>query len=230
MEKEVNWKETYTQWNSLEEEKRGEISKFLLKLSREEKRNLFRRELYAKRIYIEKLRCFDDENDLLIWQYINDYFGDKYPKVTAIAKTRLTPDIDLLKIEQLYGKEPFIVGYEVKLLGRKEIFNPFYAGLGEALCYFQYGVDQVWLLIGIPRNAPNDTENRIRKIWDFLKNSNNVPTYLGLRLLRERMSPIDINPEGKFYASSENAKYMRESLLKKQFSWAKRWLKDAFGE
>jgi hypothetical protein len=230
MEKEVNWKETYTQWNSLEEEKREEISKFLLKLSREEKKNLFTRELYAKRIYIEKLRCFDDENDLLIWQYINDYFGDKYPKVTAIAKTRLTPDIDLLKIEQLYGKEPFIVGYEVKLLGRKEIFNPFYAGLGEALCYFQYGIDQVWLLIGIPSNAPNDAENRIRKIWEFLRNSNNVPTYLGLRLLRERMSPIDIEPKGKFYASSENAKYMRESLLKKQFSWAKRWLKDAFGE
>jgi hypothetical protein len=44
------------------------------------------------------------------------------------------------------------------------------------------------------------------------------------------MSPTDINPEGKLYASSENAKYMRESLLKKQFSWAKRWLKDAFGE
>jgi hypothetical protein len=120
MEKEVNWKEMYTQWYSLEEEKN------------------------------------------LIWQYIND-FGNKYPKVTTIAKTRLTPDIDLLKIEHPSGKEPFIVGYEVKLLGKKEIFNPFYAGLGEVLCYFQYGIDQAWLLIGIPSNAPSDTENRIKK-------------------------------------------------------------------
>jgi hypothetical protein len=118
MEKEVNWKEMYTQWYSLGEEKKEEISKFLLELSREEKKNLFKRDRYAKKIYIEKLRCFDDENDLLIWQYIND-FGDKYPKVTTIAKTRLTPDIDLLKIEYPSGKEPFIVGYEVKLLGKK---------------------------------------------------------------------------------------------------------------
>jgi hypothetical protein len=44
------------------------------------------------------------------------------------------------------------------------------------------------------------------------------------------MSPVDISPEGNFYASSEDAKYMRESLLKKQFSWAKQWLKDTFGE
>jgi hypothetical protein len=53
-----------------------------------------------------------------------------------------------LKIEHIYGKEPFIVGYEVKLLAKKEIFNPFYAGLGGVLCYFQYGSDQAWLLVG----------------------------------------------------------------------------------
>jgi hypothetical protein len=188
------------------------------------------RNLYAKRVYIEKLRCFDDENDLLIWQYVNEFIGEKYPKVTTIAKTRLTPDIDLLKIEHIYGKEPFVVGYEVKLLGKKEIFNSFYAGLGEVLCYFQYGIDQAWLLIGIPSNAPTDTENRIQKIWEFLKSSRIVPTYLGLRLIRERMNPVDIKPEGKFYTSSGDVKYMRESLLKRQFSWAKQWLKETLSE
>jgi hypothetical protein len=228
MEK-INWKQTYEEWYRLSEERIRTISDFLLKLPRKEKKTLFQKEPYSKRIYIEKLRCFDDENDLLVWQYINDG-GERYLKVTTIAKTRLTPDVDLLKIEHIHGREPFIVGYEVKLLGMKEIFNPFYAGLGEVLCYFQYGIDQAWLLIGIPSNAPTNAESRIQKIWEFLKSSHIVPTYLGLRLLREKMYPIDIRPESKFYASSEDAKYMRESLLKKQFGWAKGLLKELFSE
>jgi hypothetical protein len=45
MEKEVNWKKIYTQWYSLGEEKKEEISKFLLELSREEKR-IFSKEIF----------------------------------------------------------------------------------------------------------------------------------------------------------------------------------------
>lgn len=225
---ETDWKQLYEKWYGLPEEKRKETSDLLLKLSQDEKKFLFQKEPYARRIYVEKLRCFDNEDHLLLLLYSNE-LGEKYPKVTTIARTKLTPDIDLLRIERPYGREPLIIGYETKVLGKKRVFDPFYTGLGETLCYFRYGVSQAWLIIGIPSDAPNDVENRLKEIWEFLKKSRNIPAYVGLRLLREERTPENIDrPEGNFLTSShEHSEFMRQCLLreKPQFTWSKHWIK-----
>jgi len=226
MIKEIDWKQVYERWYSLSKDEQKGISDSLVNLTQEQRKELFEREPFARKVYVEKLQCFDDEDHLLLLLYIRE-LGEKYPKVTTIAKTKLTPDIDLLRIESSYGKEPFIIGYETKVLGGKRIFDAFYKGLGETLCYFNYGINQAWLVVGIPVDAPADVENKLKETWEFLKKSRIIPTYVGLRLQREkRSSSVDINPEGSFYASSyEDAKFFRECLLKKQFAYSKKWVR-----
>ncbi|OYT57361.1 MAG: hypothetical protein B6U76_01200 [Desulfurococcales archaeon ex4484_217_2] len=58
-----------------------------------------------------------------------------------------------------------MVEYEVKVLGKRRVYNPFYTGLEEVLCYFRYGVDRAWLIIGIPEDAPDDVEDRLEEVW-----------------------------------------------------------------
>jgi len=142
----INWKQSYEKWYSLSSSDKEKISKYLSKISsKKERENLFKKEPFARRIYVEKLHRFDNEDHLLLWLYTYEP-EEKYPKVTTIARTKLTPDIDLLRIERPYGKEPIVIGYETKLLGKKRIFDPFYKGLGETLCYFRYGINQHGLL------------------------------------------------------------------------------------
>jgi hypothetical protein len=222
----TDWKRVYEQWYRFSEVEREEIANFLFKLSQKGKEELFEREPYSLRVYVEKLRCFDEEDHLLLWLYLNES-GEKYPKVTIIARTKLTPDIDLLRIEKQYGKEPVVIGYEAKILGRKRIFDPFYAGLGEVLCYFRYGINQAWLVTGVPNDVPENEIERLKETWKFLKDSRVIPAYIGLRIIREKHTPENVDtPQGEFYVSSfEYAKYMRESLLKKQFTWSKTFIK-----
>jgi len=223
MIKEIDWKQTYEKWYSLSEDERKDISDSLFNLTQKQKRELFEKEPFARKVYVERLRRFDDEDDLLLLLYTGES-GERYPKVITIAKTRLIPDIDLLKIERPSGKEPLIVGYETKVIGRKRIFDAFYKGLGESLCYFKYGINQAWLVVGIPADAPPDVEDRLKEIWKFLKESRIIPTCIGLRLQREGYYPANIDPEGSFYAS-ENARFFRECLLKNQFTYSKEWVK-----
>lgn len=232
MEIKINWKQFYEKWYSLSSSDKEEISNNLSKISPEKRESLFKNEPFARRIYVERLHRFDNEDHLLLWLYAH-VLEEKYPEVTTIARTKLTPDIDLLRIERPYGKEPIVIGYETKVLGKKRIFDPFYTGLGETLCYFRYGVNQAWLVIGIPHDAPNNAEDRLKEIWEFLKKSRIIPTYMGLRLLRETKNPENVDrPEGNFHASSyDHAKFMRECLLRKppQFTWSKRWIKTFIG-
>jgi len=222
----TDWKQIYEQWYRFSESEREEIANSLFKLPQKEKEELFEREPYSLRVYVEKLRCFDEEDHLLLWLYLNES-EEKYPKVTIIARTKLAPDIDLLRIEKQYGKEPVVIGYETKILGRKRVFDPFYTGLGEVLCYFRYGINQAWLVIGIPSDVPKNEIDRLKEIWKFLKNSRTIPTYIGLRIIREKNTSENVDtPEGEFYVSSfEHAKYMRESLLKEQFTYSKTFIK-----
>lgn len=75
-----------------------------------------------------------------------------YPKVDILSRsTKISPDIDLLIIDSDNNK---IIGYETKLLRyiekwRRYDYNSIYMGIGEALLYFQYGIDQVYLCIAV---------------------------------------------------------------------------------
>lgn len=215
---EINWENRYNRWFALSKEEREEASSFLLNLSKKERKELFASTLYARGIYVEKLKHFDYEDDLLL--LLRGEVGNLYPKVTTIARTRLAPDIDLLRILRPYQKAPSLVGYECKLLNRKRnVLGPIYAGLGQVLCYFRYGVDQAWLVIGVPSEVSDDDVDKLREALKFLWKSRTMPRYVGVKLIREGGYFIDdIKPENRFYVSSyENANYMRESLLKDEF-------------
>jgi len=88
-------------------------------------------------------------------------------------------------------------------------------------------VDRAWLIIGIPEDAPDDVEDRLEEVWGSLKEYHAIPNYIELRLFREcKGSKCVSAPEGRFHASFyDYAKYMRESLLKGQFTYSKYWIK-----
>ena len=108
-----------------------------------------------------------NEDDFLFMLCEKKKSEEVYPKVTAIPRgRRITPDIDLLEIKG-YG-DIQTVGCELKLLkfNKRTMdvpFTPFYTGLGEATCYFQHGVEQVYLIIGCYL-VPEDHLNLLDKI------------------------------------------------------------------
>lgn len=229
---EISWENRYDKWLALPAEEREEISSFLLSLSEDARKELFISESCARKIYVEKLKHFDNEDDLL-HLLLTSETGELYPKVTTIVRTGLAPDLDLLRIIRPYQKAPSLVGYECKLLNRKRnVLGPIYAGLGQVLCYFRYGVDQAWLVIGVPSVATSDTEDKLREILKFLRESRIVPRYVGVKWIKEgnTLFTEDIKPENRFYASSyESANYMRESLLRGEFAWSKKMKGDKSG-
>lgn len=147
--------------------------------------------------------------------------------MTTISRTRLAPDIDVLGIERPYNKEPSLAGYECKLLNRsRRALNPFYAGLGQVLCYFRYGLDHAWLVVGVPSELPPAVEGQLTEIFEFLREWQIIPRYVGLKSVREGRGYLreEVEPEGRFCASSaQTAKYMRDSLLREEFVCSRRF-------
>jgi len=191
----------------------------------ERRKELFRRDKYAERIYVEKLKRFDNEDHLLLLLYTEVAYGERYAKVTTISRTRLFPDIDLLVIERPYNREPLIKGFEVKVLNRRRsIFNPFYTGLGQVLSYFKYGVEQAWLIVGIPSEVSKETEEKLIESWRILKELHVIPRYIGLKLIREGEYFKEIEPKVKDKALvhyHKDIKFMREAILRRELVYSK---------
>jgi len=95
------------------------------------------------------------EDDLLVY-YLQRYVNNRkqfFPKVQAISTLPTSPDIDLLFINQ---EKRLVIGYEFKVLKyyknwtRKGVsYRPIYEGIGEALAYFQHGIDKCYLVLGL---------------------------------------------------------------------------------
>lgn len=183
-----------------------------------------------------------NEDDFLFKYYqITTASGtESYPKVTYIPKgKRIAPDIDLLTINS-HRKPPLIVGFEFKLLKydkrSKDIsFYPFYTGLGQAMCYLQKGIDRVCLVIGcfnIPEDRLNlldKIENKLNETCEFIcETFDSFSSYLAVDLVRQdREFSIGIKQPKRIFPvnSYEDIKHKRECMLRKEFSWGKRWLK-----
>lgn len=76
-----------------------------------------------------------------------------YPKVNRIGGKGISPDIDLLYID--YGSK-VLTGYEFKFLGyekNESNYKLIREGLGEAISYFQFGIDKSYLVLGLPIRA-----------------------------------------------------------------------------
>ena len=172
-----------------------------------------------------------------------------FPKISEIPKGKdntITPDIDLLKVRprdkqksSQSQSEVDVVGYEVKFLryrkkSRSFNLDGFYKGLGQVLCYFQYGVKQAYLVVGLsdaPKDIIEKTERHIQQIWNFLtKRFSPIGNYVSIDIrtppYSESLSFVFI-PTGMFpVMSNEDIKYKYECLIRLKFTWAGKWLSE----
>jgi hypothetical protein len=177
----------------------------------------------------------------------NSIYGELYPKVTAIPRgNRISPDIDLLSVnENAQPPNAKISGWEVKLLRYRKTENdipldPFYSGLGQALCYFQHGIDRVLLVLGC-YGAPKDQENKLlEKLTKVAKlTSTLVPKpSLGIELFTPELEgkrlldpqPMDLGILGQSVFTHPWIDHAwankRDNILFKHFAWGSRWVKD----
>lgn len=119
----------------------------------------------------------EDEDDFLAILMDNYHLGE-FPKVSQIATTKLSPDIDLLHVDE---SQRIVIGYELKLLKynkrwKQPNFISLYTGIGQALSLFKFGVDRSYLILGISKRIPKDssTKQRIQEIamiFECLRNS-----------------------------------------------------------
>ena len=121
----------------------------------------------------------ESEDDVIVYlgKKLRTYYKRVYPKVGIIARNIIvSPDIDLLVVDKTNKKT---IGYEAKLLKYRkdwERFNyePIYKGIGQALLYRLYGIDEAFLVIAyhindtIPKNGQTKLAKKIVDVFNSL--------------------------------------------------------------
>ena len=106
----------------------------------------------------------ENEDDLVA--HLMEHFNlGQFAMVSGISTLKISPDIDLLDINeqgQIGTEQGIVIGYEVKLLKyrknwKRVDFSSFYKGIGQALSYFQFGVDKSILILGMPNDIPTES-------------------------------------------------------------------------
>jgi len=116
------------------------------------------------------------EDDFLAF-YMRKYLETPeryFPKVHTVSTLKISPDIDLLFVNK---RPKLLVGHEFKLLryhrGWKRVnYNAMYAGIGEALLYFQHGVDKCYLVLGLTEMPSEWVDMTLGKIDKAIENFN----------------------------------------------------------
>ena len=179
-----------------------------------------------------------DEDDFqahLIKKYRHSFGFNLFPKIRRIVGEPISPEIDLLNVNQ---REKIIKGYEFKLLGyktRDANYRYIREGLGQAIQYFQYGVDESYIVFGLSNNIPI----KIRWTWVMTRLDNTLKVLqrikenyhlncLGAMLWieeRDSFGVVDsLTPEGKFPIDRyKNYKLNKECLLDLRFDWSKKF-------
>jgi len=155
-----------------------------------------------------------------------------YPKITSIPKgTRISPDIDLLTIYKSSDKTA-LTGFEMKLVNqRRNILGPFYAALGQALCYLQHGLDQTYVVMGcygLDEEKRADIRVTIENVWEFLSTNSLLPQYVGLTIFIEGQDwpKYSVEPKHSFTPPARSeADFKRDCLIRGKFVWGKGWLR-----
>lgn len=157
--------------------------------------------------------------------------GDFLIRITSIPKgERITPDLDLVCIQRYKQNSP-IIAWEVKLVRKEDPFKYFYQGLGQALCYFQHGINKVYLLVGcfkgFDKSTTNKIQNEIGKLCNFLKTYHLIPPYFGVQIISNSYKYLQtiLEAEIEFSLTNENCKHKRECLLRGEYEYAKKWYK-----
>lgn len=157
--------------------------------------------------------------------------GTPFPKIRRIAGEIISPEIDLLYVFQTKDKQ-VLTGYEFKLLNSKQNktnYRRIYEGIGQAILYFQYGIDTSCLLLGISKNAPLEQEIAIdKKTHQLSKIMKYQLRCLGIKVWRERnphLVDTIVKPEGTFsYSYFKDYRLCRENLLSGKFVYSKSFL------
>lgn len=100
-------------------------------------------------------------------------YGSLYPKVNRISGKDISPDIDLLYID--YSSKA-LTGYEFKFLRYKKNepnYRRIREELGEAISYFQFGVDRSYLVLGLQIGTSDLVEAQANKTVDMISELKN---------------------------------------------------------
>jgi len=176
----------------------------------------------------------EDEFQAYVMEELALDVGEEYPKVRRIAGKTISPEIDLLFINRSTGKEETLTGYEFKFLNYKDNavnFRRIYEGIGQAILYFQYGVDVSYLILGISRTKVS-LEKEI-PLRDKIEQLGKIMKYglrcFGVKIWYERNPhriKTCIEPEGKFsFYSFDDYKLIRQNLLSGNFNYEENFLK-----
>lgn len=132
----------------------------------------------------------------LIKKYRTKFGNNLFPLVRRIGGEIISPEIDLLNIERKGLNDFFITGYEFKFLDCKNAdanYKRIYAGIGQALMYFQYGIDRCYLVVGLSKRLSPKTMamvfSKCTTLSTLMKNLEILPSnplnYLGFWVFLE---------------------------------------------
>jgi len=166
--------------------------------------------------------------DELIKLVVENQRWSGFSRVNQISTKKISPDIDFLRIGEFVPKATF--GYEFKLLRFRKDWNkinlmPMYTGIGEALHYFQFGIDQSYLVLGIPSGISSEAFSEALSRIGELKFTLNTfqmegVKCLGLHLWLDDGKKFDtmLTPT-KNLPLTEDVKHLKECLLRGQFKY-----------
>jgi len=151
------------------------------------------------------------------------------------------PDIDLLYIDSKRqnpfdsSRKGFIEAFEIKTLGENS-FREFYAGLGQAMMYYRFGIDKVTLIVGYFGNNENRIEEiyfKLRKDCSYLQKHfwQNKFLYVNFFIKSKgefrQIFPLLKQPP-EFPKLDEEALKFREQILNMKIIKSKEWIKNYY--
>lgn len=117
-----------------------------------------------------KIHNEDDFQAYLMKRYPKIFTPDSFPKVHQIAGKTISPEIDLLVMDR---RNDIVTGYEFKFLSYKTSdanYRRIREGIGQALLYYQFGIDRSYLVLGVSKKVPLIHSLKIANRIDELAN------------------------------------------------------------
>ncbi len=154
-----------------------------------------------------------------------------YPKVSAIAGSKISPDIDILQIYRISENQFRLIGYELKLMKFDKRtkglgWDAFYKGIGQALLYLKNGVQRVVLVLGFHENVPEDMIESFRKwLWErreLLKRILGGYISIGTFLYKRGSLSLEVESSSDFYPPDDETKFLSQALLQRKFTFNKK--------
>ena len=178
-----------------------------------------------------KFDRFKSEEELLK-SVLHSLAFDSYPKVSAIAGSKINPDIDILEISRSSANQYRLIGYELKLMkydkrSKGLSWAALYKGAGHALLYLKNGVNQVALVLGFHENVPNDeiAEKFHEWLWNRRESLSRIlGSYIsvGIFLYKKGHFSPHIKADSYFYPPDDKTRFLSQALLQRKFTYNKR--------